>query len=166
MIREIAYCYTEGSFCQTWINTQQPNQKPIASHFASPKPIRNKIQPNVLQRRETPLSNAINSNLFYNSRSYKPPAYVPQNFQCGFPYVRNKPKHYLWGMLRIIGGKTARKGQWPWQAAILNRFKVSALFLKKNLPISHTCFYHLTGSFLWWNIGFTAVGSYGSALCT
>lgn len=124
VIREIAYCYTEGSFCQTWINTQPPNQKPIASNFVAPKPNRNKVQPNAFQRRETPLSNAINNNLFYNPRNYKPPAYVPQNFQCGFPYVRNKPKHYLWGMLRIIGGKTARKGQWPWQAAILNRFKV------------------------------------------
>lgn len=125
MIREIAYCYTEGSFCQTWINTQPPNQKPITSNFAAQKPIRNKVQPIVAQRRETPLSNAINGNLLYNSRNYKPPAYVPQNLQCGFPNVRNKPKHYLWGMLRIIGGKAARRGQWPWQAAILNRFKVS-----------------------------------------
>lgn len=125
VIREIAYCYTEGSFCQTWINTQPLNQKPIASSFVTPKPIRNKIQPNpILLRRETPLSNAINSNLYYNSRNYKPPAYVPQNLQCGFPNVRNKPKHHVLGMLRIIGGKTARKGQWPWQAAILNRFKV------------------------------------------
>lgn len=48
-----------------------------------------------------------------------------QNYRCGVPTIRNKPKHYLWGMLRIIGGKTARRGQWPWQVAILNRFKVS-----------------------------------------
>lgn len=123
VIREVAYCYTEGSFCQTWINSQPPNQKPVTSTFVAQKPIRNKVQPNVFQKRDPPMSNAINGNLFYNSRSYKPPAYVPQNLQCGFPAVRNKPKHYLWGMLRIIGGKTARKGQWPWQAAILNRFK-------------------------------------------
>lgn len=49
---------------------------------------------------------------------------LSQNIRCGVPTIRNKPKHYLWGMLRIIGGKTARRGQWPWQVAILNRFKV------------------------------------------
>lgn len=54
---------------------------------------------------------------------------LPQNVRCGVPTIRNKPKHYLWGMLRIIGGKTARRGQWPWQVAILNRFKVSSIRL-------------------------------------
>lgn len=40
--------------------------------------------------------------------------------------VRDKPKkNSIPNMLRIIGGKTSRRGQWPWQVAILNRFKVT-----------------------------------------
>lgn len=50
--------------------------------------------------------------------------YTPKNIKCGIPAIGNKPKPMLMGMLKIIGGKTSRKGQWPWQVAILNRHKV------------------------------------------
>ena len=56
------------------------------------------------------------------SRSFIVPEYAPQNINCGIPSVRNS-KGRLWNMLRIIGGKTARRGQFPWQVVILNRDK-------------------------------------------
>lgn len=46
-------------------------------------------------------------------------------------------------MLRIIGGRVVRKGSYPWQVAILNRFKVTIEFHLKliaNLnPIELNC---------------------------
>lgn len=40
--------------------------------------------------------------------------------QCG----KKGRKH----MLKIRGGREARKGEWPWQVAVLNRFKVSIAY--------------------------------------
>lgn len=34
----------------------------------------------------------------------------------------------MYNMLKIIGGKAARKGEWPWQVAIFNRYKVRYKF--------------------------------------
>lgn len=79
-------------------------------------------------------SNQLSNEL--RGRSLQIAEYNPQHIQCGFPQVRNKGKGYLNNMLRIIGGKTSRRGQWPWQVAILNRFKVRITFfllLKKRI---------------------------------
>lgn len=44
--------------------------------------------------------------------------------QCGMSTVRGgKSRPNVWELLKIIGGKTARKGAHPWQVAIFNRFK-------------------------------------------
>jgi hypothetical protein len=43
---------------------------------------------------------------------------------CGVVHSNNSV--YLSNMLRIIGGRPTQQGKWPWQVAILNRFKVSA----------------------------------------
>lgn len=131
MIREAAYCYTEGSFCQTWIDGQVKKNavetKPQNLQYHQANAIRPYREPAIQHRRET-LSNAITNDFYPNSGRNlghsRLAIYSPQTFKCGLPSIRNSPKNYLFGMLRIIGGKTARKGQWPWQVAILNRFKV------------------------------------------
>lgn len=130
IIREVAYCYTEGSFCQTWIDGQV--KKNTVENRANYYQTATAVRPHALHKDPIPAnpnrreSNSISNDYYsYYGKTTKSPESTPQTFSCGFPMVRNKPKNYLWGMLRIIGGKTARKGQWPWQVVILNRFKVN-----------------------------------------
>ncbi|XP_058837355.1 uncharacterized protein LOC131693505 [Topomyia yanbarensis] len=132
IIREVAYCYTEGSFCEEWIGNQLyqnkiPQPTTVATTTAKPtKPPRN---PLVLPHHQSARSrsdvqdNSIAQQSFGNRRGLLQPEYLPQEMMCGLPVTRNKSKKYLYNMLRIIGGKASRRGQWPWQVAILNRFK-------------------------------------------
>lgn len=133
IIREVAYCYTEGSFCEEWIGNQlyqnnRPQQTPaiVATTTKPTKPARNQALSNyqpVGRGRSDFQDNSIAQQPAANRRGFLQPEYMPQELTCGIPAVRGKPKKYLYNMLRIIGGKTSRKGQWPWQVAILNRFK-------------------------------------------
>lgn len=38
----------------------------------------------------------------------------------------------MWFLLRIIGGRPARNGKWPWQVLLLNRHKVMFFSLSDN----------------------------------
>lgn len=122
IIREIAYCYTEGSFCEEWISSQI-SQIGAANTIEPPK-LTTKT-PKVDRRTESPLINSVSQD-FYNvnkplrGKKKIAPEFRPQNIQCGFPSIRNKKNDFA---LKIIGGKSSRRGQWPWQVAILNRFK-------------------------------------------
>ncbi|KAH8369801.1 hypothetical protein KR093_000993 [Drosophila rubida] len=56
-------------------------------------------------------------NVIMSGRGYRGPEYSPLKLQCGqAPQSMNN-------MLKIIGGRRAEKGHWPWQVAIFNRFK-------------------------------------------
>lgn len=103
VVREVAYCYTEGSFCHEWIGNQLQSANALEAGrglTAPTKPQSSRRSGQMARRRSF---NDVN--------------------ECGIPLVRDKKKNNLWKMLKIIGGKSARKGQWPWQVAILNRFK-------------------------------------------
>ena len=105
IIREIAYCYTEGSFCEEWISSQ-------ISKIESVKSTTTKAPPKVARRTESPMMNSVSQN-FYGSNSKRKNKLnadmtKPQNLQCGFPSIRNKNSDFA---LKIIGGKTARKAQ-------------------------------------------------------
>ncbi|XP_055535038.1 uncharacterized protein LOC129724307 [Wyeomyia smithii] len=141
IIREVAYCYTEGSFCEEWIGNQlyQNNKGPpstttittTTTTTTTPTPKTTKPSRNHLlsqhhqsaRSRSDVQDNSIAQQSFGSRRGVLQSEYMPQEMACGLPMVRNKPKKYLYNMLRIIGGKASRRGQWPWQVAILNRFK-------------------------------------------
>ncbi|XP_058060802.1 uncharacterized protein LOC131211351 [Anopheles bellator] len=144
VIREVAYCYTEGSFCEEWIGTQLyqssrnvvfPAPTTTTTTTTTPAPPMIAVGPNKPNkpRRTQPgwgrsdtvaLPSTLSAQIFSSRRGLLQPEYLPQPLTCGLPMVRDKPKkNYLYNMLRIIGGKTSRRGQWPWQVAILNRFK-------------------------------------------
>lgn len=113
IIREIAYCYTEGSFCEEWISSQISKIGSLNS-IETPKPTTTKA-PKVARRTESPLSNSVSQN-FYGStnnpgskrKNRINPDSKQQNFQCGFPSIRNKNTEFA---LKIIGGKTSRRAQ-------------------------------------------------------
>lgn len=130
VIREIAYCYTDGSFCEEWIHSQITRLNSIDSKTSTTTTTTTTTtrSPRGSRRRtESPLSNTISPNFYgssYTANKRKDKAYLdyykPQNFQCGFPSIRNKNTDFT---LKIIGGRVSRKGAWPWQVAILNRYK-------------------------------------------
>ncbi|XP_073836559.1 uncharacterized protein [Musca autumnalis] len=114
VLREIAYCYTEGSFCQQWLQAQV--QKLPAYE----------LRPSATRRRDVSddgaISNSIVSDFIMNGKGYRGPEYTPMKLKCGIAPIRSN-KRNMYNMLKIIGGKAARKGEWPWQVAIFNRFK-------------------------------------------
>lgn len=111
--------------------------------------------------------NAINNDYYYgrtgNTIKNRVSEYSPQNFKCGLSTIRNKPKNNLWDMLRIIGGRTSRKGQWPWQVVILNKFKVQKLALFFFWINGANWILNLGGN-LWRNINLTVLGADGRPL--
>jgi hypothetical protein len=124
IIREVAYCYTEGSFCEEWINSQlhQLSKNPIEIQPKPTKPHR----PRMERRTESPHLNSVSQNFgsHVNMNKHRAnwlPQYKPQNIQCGFPSIRKKGNNLA---LKILGGKMSKRGQWPWQVVIMNRFKV------------------------------------------
>ncbi|XP_067000257.2 uncharacterized protein [Anabrus simplex] len=104
VIREAAYCYVEGSFCQRWIQRhiqQQNDEDNEADGDLTGEETTSE------QQEET--SDAGDSGL---------------GTECGV--VQNYTSSGLahsWPLMRIIGGRPATKGRWPWQVAVLNRFK-------------------------------------------
>lgn len=122
IIREIAYCYTEGSFCEEWIHSQITKLNTVDTITTTTTTT--KAPRSSRRRTESPNANAISPN-FYGSSSNKRRDKLseyskPQNLQCGFPSIRNKNMDFN---LKIIGGRVAKRGAWPWQVAILNRYK-------------------------------------------
>lgn len=109
IIREIAYCYTEGSFCEEWISSQISK---ISAAESAPKTTTK--PPKASRKTESPLTNSVSQN-FYGStntgskrKNKQNLEAKPQNLQCGFPSIRNKNSDFA---LKIIGGKTSRRAQ-------------------------------------------------------
>ncbi|XP_017843609.2 uncharacterized protein LOC108600489 isoform X2 [Drosophila busckii] len=111
VLREIAYCYTEGSFCQQWLHTQVQKAPAYESRPEA-------ASSTAMRRMHT---GNMNANVIMSGKGYRGPEYSPPKIQCGL--TRSAGQRSMYNMLKIIGGKAARKGEWPWQVAIFNRFK-------------------------------------------
>lgn len=175
MLREIAYCYTEGSFCQEWLLAQV--QKSPGYHM---KPLSerhrdygfNSYDRNIAT--DADFSNAIINDFMINNHGYQGSEYLPMKLKCGLAPIRNNNnnnRRNVYNMLKIIGGKAARKGEWPWQVAIFNRFKVDRGIFKDtetSLIIGNCCNVSilLLGGLLWRYPGRPSMGSNSRSLCT
>lgn len=100
VIRESAYCYVEGSFCQKWIN-----RKIRGSHEEDGDDVTSldefELNPNTVD-------------------SFAPEK-GQNTWKCGTTSVHKSSR--LAYFVRIIGGRPAAPGSWPWQVAVLNRFR-------------------------------------------
>nr|XP_034183762.1 urokinase-type plasminogen activator isoform X1 [Osmia lignaria] len=97
VIRESAYCYVEGSYCQRWIDqeirrSQEVDNDDIVLELSS--------------------SNDVSSSI---------PEKHPHTWKCGVPSTQRTSR--LSYFTRIIGGRPSIPGSWPWQVAVLNRFR-------------------------------------------
>ncbi|XP_077285807.1 uncharacterized protein LOC143910998 [Arctopsyche grandis] len=109
IIKETAYCYVEGTYCHRWINKKihtnrnDPNGEFFVDTVIEEVPNRN--------RNDIYDTNYIQNSLAPNS--------------CGILYNgRNlTARKSAWSLTRIIGGRQAPKGKWPWQVAVLNKYK-------------------------------------------
>lgn len=134
VLREIAYCYTEGSFCQQWLQAQIEKSQ---TYDIRPSNIRrndfieseNSLQHHQQQPTSITTSSNSNTNDFHmNGKGYRGQEYEPLKLKCGIaPALRNNRRN-MNNLLKIIGGKASRKGEWPWQVAIFNRYKVCITF--------------------------------------
>ncbi|XP_026328499.1 vitamin K-dependent protein C [Hyposmocoma kahamanoa] len=107
MIRQSAYCYLEGSYCHKWIRSRMQRRK-------DPEYTRD-IQDEWMP----PPALAIHPEDSHTTRT--------QVTECGKlgryrSYAARKRAH-MQSMIRIIGGRPAPPGKWPWQVAVLNQYK-------------------------------------------
>lgn len=109
VLREVAYCYTEGSFCEDWIVRQMYSNVPRS--------------PGQLTVEQTAISRNANS-IQERKMLTRATGITPAAGQCGIATAIGSKRRPASHMLRIIGGRVVRRGSYPWQVAILNRFKV------------------------------------------
>ncbi|KAJ8732027.1 hypothetical protein PYW08_014757 [Mythimna loreyi] len=106
VVKQSAYCYMEGSYCHLWIRSRMQRRKDpgtgytVAESIATPAPA---IHPE--DSAATPA----------------PPPCGRLGRYRGSASARLRQR--MRDMVRIIGGRPAPPGKWPWQVAVLNRYK-------------------------------------------
>lgn len=142
MLREIAYCYTEGSFCQQWLQAQieksqtydiRPSNTRRNDFIENENSLHQSTSSGITSSNSNVNSHTNTNDFIMNGRGYRGQEYEPMKLKCGIaPALRNNRRN-MNNLLKIIGGKASRKGEWPWQVAIFNRYKVLHIFLHLNV---------------------------------
>ncbi|XP_053602824.1 vitamin K-dependent protein C isoform X2 [Plodia interpunctella] len=104
VLRQSAYCYLEGSFCQHWIRGRMQRRKDPEYNLVETMP-----RPALaFHREDTRVSRAA-------------PSCGKLGRFRGTPAMRMRAR--MQQMVRIIGGRPTIPGKWPWQVAVLNKYK-------------------------------------------
>lgn len=138
VIRESAYCYVEGSFCQKWIHRRIRGSHED-DNDGNKSPERYKIRcfgcvasvdVDIIDIKG--IFSFIRTDSILDEFELNPDTVESfgasrndDTWKCGT--AANAKNSRLSYLTRIIGGKPALPGSWPWQVAVLNRFRVSTL---------------------------------------
>ncbi|KAJ8668829.1 hypothetical protein QAD02_000088 [Eretmocerus hayati] len=95
VIRQSAYCYVDGSYCQKWIRRRIRDNRDDFDYDL------------IVDKYD------LNVNGIENSTSYK-----DESWKCGVSKKNTRLTYFT----RIIGGRPTIPGSWPWQVAVLNRY--------------------------------------------
>ncbi|XP_076281626.1 uncharacterized protein LOC143209612 isoform X2 [Lasioglossum baleicum] len=97
VIRQSAYCYVEGSYCQRWIHKEIHHRQVDDSDELDVF----QLSPNTI----IPEKNAEKN---------------PNIWKCGIANIQKNSR--LSYFTRIIGGRPSIRGSWPWQVAVLDKY--------------------------------------------
>ncbi|CAB0034188.1 unnamed protein product [Trichogramma brassicae] len=132
VVRQTAYCYIEGSYCQRWI------RRKIHQHYEGNSNAASSDTSNLTEDRFADLagddgggSSSSNSNLTPATAASEDYSNSSPAWKCGVTRKSNKLSYFT----RIIGGRPTLPGSWPWQVAVLNRYGVRS-FLRWHARVS------------------------------
>ncbi|XP_014234130.1 coagulation factor VII [Trichogramma pretiosum] len=125
VVRQTAYCYIEGSYCQRWIRRKIHQHYEGNSNAASGSDTSNLTEDRFADLAGddggSSSSSSSNSNLTPASGSATASEDYSNSspaWKCGVARKSNKLSYFT----RIIGGRPTLPGSWPWQVAVLNRY--------------------------------------------
>ncbi|CAH0627104.1 unnamed protein product [Chrysodeixis includens] len=104
VVKQSAYCYMEGSYCHLWIRSRMQRRKDPGYKAAEPM--------------STPAP-AIHAEDTIATPAAPPCGRLGRYRGSAAARLRQRMRD----MVRIIGGRPAPPGKWPWQVAVLNRYK-------------------------------------------
>lgn len=120
VIRQSAYCYTEGSHCEIWIQNKFAQEDATLNEMPTEtNPEYQNLEPQTSNNIENPIISTENV-IVATPEPEKQPEFKQS---CGIASNHSFISPHQSNMLRIIGGHPTQNGKWPWIVAVLNRYK-------------------------------------------